>query len=150
MAARVADIKAVVAYYPVSDFVQWLHPRSANPLHRLVFRFIRGYFRRQSGARSAAEFEARLHQASVLYQAERIQAPVLLIHGAHDGAAPVEESIRLAERLRILGRPVELLIIEEGRHVFNFKHPAQAKWAWQATVEWLESYVGGASHSGSC
>lgn len=141
MAARAADIKAVVAYYPVSDFARWLNSQNTNPLRWLMFRFIRGYFRRQSGARSTAEFATRLRQASALYQAEHIQAPVLLIHGAQDGAAPVEESIRLAERLRTLDRTVKLLVIEDGHHVFNFKHPAQARRAWQATVEWLGRYV---------
>ena len=142
IAARAADIKAVVAYYPVTDFAQWLAAPHASPLHRLAFRVIRWYFRRQSGARNAAEYDAMLRQASPLHQAEGIRAPVLLIHGARDGAAPVAESQRLAQRLQALGREVELLVMENGVHVFNFKQPELATRAWQATLRWLEQHLG--------
>jgi dipeptidyl aminopeptidase/acylaminoacyl peptidase len=142
IAARSADIRAVVAYYPVTDFAQWFAYNRPNPLQRLVFRVIRWHFRRQSGAHNAAEFDTILRQASPLYQAERILAPVLLLHGDRDGAAPVEESRRLAARLAALGREVDLLVIEGGLHVFNFKQPRQATQAWQATLRWLTRHLG--------
>jgi dipeptidyl aminopeptidase/acylaminoacyl peptidase len=110
-------------------------------LQRLAFRVIRWHFRRQSEARNEAEFQAMLRQASPLSQAEDIVAPVLLIHGERDGAAPVEESQRLAAYLATLGREVELLVIEGGLHVFNFKQPEQATRAWQATLQWLARHL---------
>ena len=141
LAARVPEIKAVVAYYPVTDFAQWFAYHRPNPLQRLAFRVIRWHFRRQSEARNEAEFQAMLRQASPLSQAEDIVAPVLLIHGERDGAAPVEESQRLAAYLATLGREVELLVIEGGLHVFNFKQPEQATRAWQATLQWLARHL---------
>jgi dipeptidyl aminopeptidase/acylaminoacyl peptidase len=141
IAARVPEIKAVVAYYPVTDFAQWFAYHRPNPLQRLAFWVIQWYFRQQSGVRSEAEFQAVLRQASPLSQAEGIVAPVLLIHGEQDGAAPVEESKRLAARLAALGREVELLVIEGGLHVFNFKQPEQATRAWQATLRWLARHL---------
>jgi dienelactone hydrolase len=142
IAARAPEIKAVVAYYPVTDFVQWFAYSRPNPLQRLAFRVIRWHFRRQSGAHNEAEFQAILQQASPLYQAERILAPVLLLHGDRDGAAPVEESRRLAERLAALRRQVELLVIDGGLHVFNFKQPEQATRAWHASLQWLARHLG--------
>ncbi len=142
IAAHAADIKAVVAYYPVTDFVRWFAYPRPNPLRRFAFRIIRWYFFRQSGARSETEFHTILRKASPLYQAERILAPVLLIHGDRDETASVEESRRLAARLAALGRKVELLVIAEGRHVFNFKQPAQATRAWQTSLQWLARYLG--------
>ena len=59
---------------------------------------------------------------------------MLLLHGDRDGAAPVEESRRLAERLVALRRQVELLVIDGGLHVFNFKQPEQATLARLVTV----------------
>ena len=87
-------------------------------------------------------FQTVLENASALYQAERIQVPVLLIHGDQDGAAPVEESRRLAARLAALGRDVELVVMAGGRHVFNFKQPTQAQEAWQVTLQWLARHLG--------
>lgn len=141
IAARAPEIRAVVAYYPVTDFAQWFTLPRPHPLQRFVFAMIRRHFRRQSGAHSEEEFQAILHKASPLYQVEHIRAPVLLIHGDQDGAAPVAESERLAARLAALDREVELLVIENGRHVFNFKHPEQATRAWQATVQWLDQHL---------
>jgi len=141
MAAQAPEIKAVVAYYPVTDFLQWFAYPRPHLLQRLVFRMIRWYFRQQSGARNELEFQEILREASPLYKAERIMAPVLLIHGDRDGAAPVEESRRLAMRLAGLGREVDLVVMEGGRHVFNFKQPELAARAWQATLQWLARHL---------
>jgi dipeptidyl aminopeptidase/acylaminoacyl peptidase len=87
------------------------------------------------------EFQEILREASPLYKAERIMAPVLLIHGDQDGAAPLEESRRLAARLAGLGREAGLVVVEGGRHVFNFKQPELAADAWQATMQWLARHL---------
>ena len=113
----------------------------APPLKRLVFHFIREYFRRDAEHCPVGTFQMLLDNASALYQAERIHVPVLLIHGDQDGAAPVEESRCLAARLAALDREVELVVIAGGRHVFNFKQPAQAQEAWQVTLQWLARHL---------
>jgi dienelactone hydrolase len=141
IAAHAADIKAVVAYYPVTDFPQWLAAPHAKLMKRLVFHMIREYFRHEATGCTEQPFQTVLHLATPLYQAERIHAPVLLLHGDHDGTAPVDESRRLAARLAALGREVDLVVITGGRHVFNFKHPAQAQYAWQITLEWLARHL---------
>ncbi len=141
IAARVPELKAVVAYYPVTDLNHWFNYPRPNPVRRLVFRLIRRFFFKQSGARDEAEFQAILRQASPYAQATHIAAPVLLIHGTADTSAPIEESRRLATRLAALGREVELLEIEGGRHVFNFKEPEQAAPAWRASLRWLDRYL---------
>jgi dipeptidyl aminopeptidase/acylaminoacyl peptidase len=141
LAAQSPAIKAVVAYYPVTDFPRWLAAPHAPFLKRLVFHFIREYFRHDAERCPGVPFETLLTNASALYQAERIQVPVLLIHGDQDGAAPVEESERLAARLAALGRDVELVVIPGGRHVFNFKQPTQAQEAWQITLHWLARHL---------
>jgi dienelactone hydrolase len=142
LAAQAAEIKAVVAYYPVTDLPQWLAAPRAPLLKRVVFSLIRAYFQSEAAACPQEPWQGVLQQASPLYQAERMQAPVLLLHGDQDGAAPVAESRRLAARLAALGREVALVVIEGGRHVFNFKHPAQAQYAWQITLQWLARHLG--------
>ena len=123
--------------YPVTDFENWLEARGSAWGRRLVFRLIRIGFRRASGARSDADLQTLLRHASPLRQVESIRAPVLLVHGDRDNSAGVEESRRLARRLAELGRSVELLVLPGAGHVFNFRDPAQAKLAWNATLVFL-------------
>ncbi len=142
IAAHAPDrIKAVVAYYPVTDFEHWLYKDRPHPIRRLVYRIIRWHFRQESGAQTEDEFRAMLKDASPLLHAEAIQAPVLLFHGDRDPAASVEESQRLADRLAELGRVVRLIVVPGAVHIFNFRQPEQATMAWEATLQWLERYL---------
>ncbi len=45
----------------------------------------------------------------------------------------------LAARVRQLGRHVELLIVRDAGHVFNFKNGPQASCAWGATPTWFDT-----------
>jgi len=140
MAAQATDVKAVVAYYPVTDFRLWFDTeRPLGP--RLAFNVIEWYFKRESGAMSDAQFEEILRLASPMSYVDSIQAPVLLIHGADDTSAPVEESKRLERALRARGREVELIVVPDAGHVFNFKNAKQARRTWDATLDWLEKYL---------
>ena len=141
IAAYAGGAAAVVAYYPVTDFERWLEAPDAGPGRRLVFRLIRIGFRRASGARSDRELQALLRRASPFWQAKFIRAPVLLVHGDRDGSAGIEESRRLARRLAELKRPVELLVVRGGGHVFNFRDHTQAALAWQATLSFLDRHL---------
>ena len=135
------QVGAVVAYYPVTDFPTWLEQEHASPGRRLAFRAIRSWFRREAGVESDAQYDRMLRAASPYYAAEAITAPVLLVHGDRDTSAPLEESERMADRLRALNKPVRLLVVPGGRHIFNFRDPGQAAFAWDATVAWLDSHL---------
>jgi dipeptidyl aminopeptidase/acylaminoacyl peptidase len=110
-------------------------------MQKLVFKLIRRHFRRQSGVETEDEFRAILARASPLKQAERIRAPVLLIHGDRDTSVEVGESRRLEARLRELGRDVELIVIEDAGHAFNFKNVEKSRRAWQASLDWLDRHL---------
>lgn len=145
MAAHAPDIKTVVAYYPVTDFRMWFDTERSDWGFRVAFRVIEWYFRRESGAKSDAEFEEMLRLASPMTYVDSILAPVLLIHGANDTSASVEESRRLERALRERGREVELLVIPDAGHVFNFKQPEQARRSWDATLAWLGRHLSAAT-----
>jgi dipeptidyl aminopeptidase/acylaminoacyl peptidase len=136
MAAHAPDVKAVVAYYPVTDFRAWFDT-GRDWISRQVFRVIEWHFRRESGAASDAEFEEMLRLASPMTHVDSLRAPVLLVHGAEDTSAPVEESRRLERALRERGRDVELVVVTGAKHVFNFRDAQQARGAWDTTLEWL-------------
>ncbi|MEM7482077.1 MAG: dienelactone hydrolase family protein [Acidobacteriota bacterium] len=141
IAAR-TEAAAVVAYYPITDLVGWLAQSDEPGFRGWLFGQIERRFRQRSGVGDDdAEFARRLALASPLGQAERIEAPVLLIHGDRDRSAPVGESRRLAQRLRELDRDVELVVLEDAGHVFNFRTASRAEAAWRQAKAWLDRYL---------
>ena len=141
MAEHAPAIKTVVAYYPVTDFRMWFDTERSDWGYRVAFRVIEWYFRRESGAASDAEFEEMLRLASPMTYVQSLRAPVLLIHGADDTSASVEESRRLESALKNRGREVELIVVPGAGHVFNFKQPEEARRAWDATLNWLRKHL---------
>ena len=131
-------IQAVVAYYPVSDFNYWFAKERRNFIERWVFDVIRWHFYRESGANSEDEFVKILYEASPINHAEKIQAPVLLVHGDADTSARLEESQRLQQKLIELNKPVELLVVPGAVHIFNFRQEEQAHYGWNKTLMWLD------------
>jgi dipeptidyl aminopeptidase/acylaminoacyl peptidase len=142
MAAHDPDrIKAVVAYYPITDFPHWYAGERSGLSARVLFALARWQLRVESGASDESDFQTSLRLASPLYMAEYVRAPVLFVHGARDTLLPLEESERMAERLKASGDTAEVLVVPEGGRLFNFRDPEQAGRAWQATVGWLDRHL---------
>jgi dipeptidyl aminopeptidase/acylaminoacyl peptidase len=57
-----------------------------------------------------------LESISPLHHAEKIRAPLLVIHGRNDPRVPVHEAEQMVETLRGLGRPVELIVFDDEGH----------------------------------
>ena len=134
-------IKAVVAYYPITDFPKWYAGERSGLSPKMLFALARWQLRVDSRAPNDTEFQKMLRLASPYYMAEYIRAPVLLIHGAQDTLALPEESQRMADQLTAHGDTVKLLIVPEGERLFNFYQPQQATVAWNATLDWLNRYL---------
>src|SRR4029079_16197109 len=121
MAAHDPDrVKAVVAYYPINDFPHWYAGKRSGLSSRIIFGLGRWQMRDDSGASDDEDFQRRLRLASPLYMAEFVRAPVLLVHGAEDPLLPLEESERMAERLKSSGHTTEVLVVPGGGRLFNF------------------------------
>lgn len=75
-----------------------------------------------------------------LFNADKIHTPLLLLHGKLDTNVPIGESIQIFNALRVLGRDVELITVEDENHVIsNFDR----KLVWQNTImawfaKWLQ------------
>lgn len=63
-----------------------------------------------------ASSREKLNASSPAQHADRVQAPVLLVHGDKDTIVRVEQSERMAEALKTAGKPVELVILEDENH----------------------------------
>jgi dipeptidyl aminopeptidase/acylaminoacyl peptidase len=142
MAAHDPDrIKAVVAYYPITDFPHWYAGKRSGFSSRALFALARWQLRDESLATSDEEFQTALRLASPLNMAEYVRAPVLFVHGADDTLLPVEESERMAESMKASGGTAEVLVVPGAGRLFNFRQPQQATDAWQATLAWLDRYL---------
>lgn len=75
-----------------------------------------------------------------LFNADKINTPLLLLHGTVDTNVPIGESIQLFNALKILGKPVELITVDGENH-FISDYDKRIKWhnsimAWFA--RWLQ------------
>lgn len=59
---------------------------------------------------------ALLHELSPLHRAERISAPLLVVHGAHDTNVPLIEAEQLVATLRERGAAIEFLLFDDEGH----------------------------------
>lgn len=75
-----------------------------------------------------------------LFNADKINTPLLLLHGSVDTNVPIGESIQLYNALKILGKPVEFITVDGENH-FISDYPKRELWhnsimAWFA--RWLQ------------
>jgi dienelactone hydrolase len=78
--------------------------------------------------------------------ADRIQAPVLILHGAADDRAPVADVYRMAQRLEQLGKTFVLTVYSGTGHAFTLPdggayNPAAAANAWDQSIAFLDRYL---------
>ena len=84
-----------------------------------------------------------LESVSPLNFIDRIQAPLMVIHGANDPRVPVQEAEQIVSTLRARGRDVEYLRYEdEGHGLAKAKNRADA---WPKVVRFFEKHMGPAA-----
>lgn len=65
--------------------------------------------------------EAMLVANSPLVHAERIKAPLMIVHGGRDRRVPIQNGERMRDALVKLGKPVEWVLYEDEYHGFFYK-----------------------------
>jgi len=84
-----------------------------------------------SGGASAGSYpwnNSRLYtEQSPLFHADKINTPLLLLHGGSDTNVPIGESIQMFNALRILGKTVEFITVDGENH---------AIYAYQKRIDW--------------
>lgn len=66
-----------------------------------------------------------------LFNADKIHTPLLLLHGTRDTNVPIGESIQLFNALKILGRDVEFITVEDQDHIIS---DYDKRAIWQNTI----------------
>jgi len=142
MAAHDPDrLKAVVSYYPITDFPHWYAGTRSGLTDRIMFALAKWQLRDESGTHDDEALQSALRLASPIFMAEFVKAPVLFVHGARDTMLPLEESERMAEKIKAAGGTAEVMVVPKGGRLFNFYDREQATRAWQATVDWFARYL---------
>jgi dipeptidyl aminopeptidase/acylaminoacyl peptidase len=121
-AARTSRIKAVAAFYPVTDIERWRETTTHPP--------IRDYYI----PRVCEMGKSR----SPIHVATRINAQVLLVHGDRDTRVPTEQSVRMQEALRKAKQEAELLLIPGAGHSFT---PAQRDQSWSPVLTFFGTHL---------
>ncbi|MEE4116541.1 MAG: S9 family peptidase [Marinilabiliaceae bacterium] len=76
---------------------------------------------------------------SPLFSADKINTPLLLLHGSVDTNVPLGESLQLWVALKILGRPVEMVQVEgEDHHILTYSKRIE----WHNTImAWFAKFL---------
>lgn len=119
--------KAGIDIVGISNFVTFLENTAA---------WRRGL--RESEYGSLADREL-LERISPITRIERVAAPLLIIQGDNDERVPLSESQQMYEKLRDLGRTVELMrFADEGHGITRLENRIRA---YTRVVEWLREHV---------
>lgn len=83
---------------------------------------------------------AQQHAQSPVYHADKLKAPILIIHGEDDKRAPLEHAEKLREALEEHNKPYEWLIKDKEGH--GFYNEANILEANQKILSFLNKYIG--------
>jgi len=82
---------------------------------------------------------ALLHDLSPIHRIDRLSAPLLVVHGAHDTNVPLEESEQVVAALAARGTPHRYLLFEDEAH--ELLQTDNRVTFVQATVAWLAHHL---------
>ena len=81
--------------------------------------------------------KAEWQKRSAIYWPEKIDVPILILHGENDWRVKVSQAKKLSEKLKEAGKVHELVIFPEGDHGLN-SHRAERN---QKIFNWFERYL---------
>ena len=141
-------IKAVVVYYPMTDFVGWAKSFENNFIFSFIVNQIKSSYLDESTNHTNATHLDLVSKYSAINFANKIQASVLVIHGDDDQIAPIEYSKRFVESLQLNGNErSKLMVINDGSHGFNFKRSDKSLKSWFTSLNWMSKHLSDVSQA---
>ncbi len=123
-AIQIQSVCSVVSWGGVSDMSLTYVER--KDLRRMMKRVIGG---------TPTKYPSRYKWRTPLYELEKLQSPVLIIHGEKDQNVSLDHSIRLEKRLKELGKPVTCWYFKEFTHYFP---PSENRQTVERLTEWMK------------
>lgn len=80
-------------------------------------------------------------EQSPIFQADKINTPLLLLHGTADTNVPIGESIQMYNALKLLGKPVEFIQVEGENHAI-YDYNKRIQWNY-AIYAWFDKWLKG-------
>lgn len=135
-------IKAVVVYYPMTDFVGWAKSFENDFILSIVANQIKSSYLAESVDHTSASHLDLASKYSAVNFANEIQASVLVIHGDKDKIAPIEYSEKFVALLKLSGNEhSKLMVMKDDSHGFNFKRNEGALKSWFTSLEWMHKHL---------
>lgn len=135
-ASRYPSIKAVVEEAGFTDAVD-LYNNEVNATDPQIKQFRDELVSLVGGTPVQVPSEYQLRSA--INYADKINAPVMLIHGAKDPLIPVSEAQRMYDALKAVGKTAKLKIYPNEGHCVN--DPAGRAEVWEMMFAWFKKYV---------
>jgi len=93
------------------------------------------------GPPRGADFPARYQAQSVLWQADGLRDPVMLLHGTRDEVVLYADTMALMERLIEQNADVELVTLPGAGHGWDNEGPAQSRFAFTRMAAFLDRHL---------
>lgn len=125
--SKSTKIKAACVVGGVTDIIQLYNEREQG-MKNVLIELIGG---------TPTDKEAEYKMRSVYYWPEKINAPVLILHGEDDWRVQKSQAEKIANKLNELGKPYELVIYPKGSHGLTENKNDRDR----RILEWFEKYI---------
>ncbi len=125
--SKSTKIKAACVVGGVTDIIQLYNEREQG-MKNVLIELIGG---------TPTDKEAEYKMRSVYYWPEKINAPVLILHGEDDWRVQKSQAEKIANKLNELGKPYELVIYPKGSHGLTGNKNDRDR----RILEWFEKYI---------
>jgi len=136
------SIKAVVVYYPMTDFIDWTDSFAKNFLWWFVVEQIKNSYLAEANHHTEATHRELLSRYSAINFVNKVNAPVLIIHGDKDRVTPLYHSENFVSSLQKNGNTKsKLVVLEDTSHAFNFKRSEKSMRSWYTSLAWISRHL---------
>jgi dipeptidyl aminopeptidase/acylaminoacyl peptidase len=119
-----APVRAAAVVGGLSDLVQFFQEAGKDNMKRVMRQLV------------GPDIEG-LKKRSAFEWPEKINVPVLILHGGEDRVVDVSQAKNLAEKLKEFGKPHQLVIFPKGDHGINNLRPQRDR----IILEWFAKYL---------
>ena len=120
-------VKAIVAFFPVTDLERWAQTSQAPGI-------------KDAYIPQVCAKDLGLKAKSPIHGACAIHAPTLLIHGDQDTRVPMDQSLNMAKAMLDCGKKVQLQLVKGGGHMLEKGHKGWIE-AWEHAKKFLAEHL---------